>query len=246
MLVSLKLKKENIKLPQHVAIIMDGNGRWAQKRGLPRTAGHTAGARVFQNVVNDCRELGIKYLTVYAFSTENWKRPPDETKFILGLLSEYIGMAFERKDENICVRFIGDISALPEELSSKMLQLEQGSEKNKEFTLCVAINYGGRADLVNAAAHIASLAKHGALKPSEITEETVSNALYTRDIPDPDLIIRTGGELRISNFLLWQAAYAELYFSKVLWPEFNKKHLMEALEDYTERQRRFGDVKSSR
>lgn len=225
-------------LPEHIAIIMDGNGRWAKKRGLPRTAGHTAGAKTFKNIARYCNKIGLKYLTVYAFSTENWKRPEDEVKGIMNLLREYLKDAENFKDENIRVRFIGDRSPLADDIKELMLKNERESENATGLTLYIAINYGGRDEIVKA---VQKIIKSG-VKAEDITEKVISENLYTSDCPDPDFIIRPSGEYRISNYLIWQSAYSEFWYSDILWPDFTAKHLEKAIDDFNKRNRRFGGV----
>lgn len=233
---------EQSLLPRHIGIIMDGNGRWAKRRGLPRTMGHRQGVRAFENIVRACKEMGISYLTVYAFSTENWRRPPEEVRTILDLLREYLRNAEKYRDEGVRLRFIGDKEPLDDQLRSMMEKAEAESASNTEMTVNVAINYGGRDELVKAAQQLAQQVQQGKLRPEEIDEAAVSGALYTADQPDPDLIIRPSGELRLSNFLIWQSAYAELLFMDVLWPDFNREHLRQALWEYAGRNRRFGGI----
>lgn len=229
------------KLPRHIAIIMDGNGRWAKKRGMPRTAGHAVGAETFKNIVTICGEIGISYLTVYAFSTENWHRPKDEVKAIMNLLGEYIDKAYEElKGKNVKVNIIGERYMLPEELLTRIKDLEEHTKNNTGLVLNIALSYGGRHEIVNAVKRVSELVQNGQINPEEIDEELISGFMYTAGQPDPDLIIRPSGEFRISNFLLWQAAYSEFWFSNVLWPSFNKSHLLEAIHSYSERDRRFG------
>lgn len=226
----------DIKLPVHVGFIMDGNGRWAQKRGLPRKLGHAAGAKTFHRLAHYCGEIGIKYMTVYAFSTENWKRSEDEVSSLMKILDEYIEIfKFDKIAKDAKIRFIGDLSAFPESLRNKMIDVENKSVFNK-MCLNVAVNYGGRNELVNAFNKLASEGKE------RITEEDICASLYTADMPDPDLIVRTGGEVRISNFLLWQCAYSEFYFTDVLWPDFGSEELDKAIAYYSSKQRRFGGV----
>ena len=225
-------------LPEHIAIIMDGNGRWAKKRGLPRTAGHTAGAKTFKNIARYCNKIGLKYLTVYAFSTENWKRPQDEVKGIMNLLREYLKDAENFKDENIRVRFIGDRSPLADDIKELMLKNERESENATGLTLYIAINYGGRDEIVKA---VQKIIKSG-VKAEDITEKVISENLYTADCPDPDFIIRPSGEYRISNYLIWQSAYSEFWYSDILWPDFTERHLEKAIDDFNKRNRRFGGV----
>lgn len=229
-------------LPKHIAIIMDGNGRWAKKRGLPRKAGHSAGANSFRKIARYANKIGISYMTAYAFSTENWKRPADEVEAIMNLLRDYLKDAGNYKDENIKVRFIGDRSMLADDIIALMEDAELNSSDATGMVLNIAVNYGGRDELVHAARR---LSEHVALKTmnaEDITEETISRLLYTGGQPDPDLIIRPSGEYRLSNFLIWQAAYAEFWFSDVLWPDFSEKHLDQAIADYVKRSRRFGGV----
>ena len=229
-------------LPKHIAIIMDGNGRWAKKRGLPRKAGHSAGANSFRKIARYANKIGISYMTAYAFSTENWKRPADEVEAIMNLLRDYLKDAGNYKDENIKVRFIGDRSMLADDIIALMEDAELNSSDATGMVLNIAVNYGGRDELVHAARR---LSEHVALKTmnaEDITEVTISRLLYTGGQPDPDLIIRPSGEYRLSNFLIWQAAYAEFWFSDVLWPDFSEKHLDQAIADYVKRSRRFGGV----
>lgn len=232
------------KIPQHVAIILDGNGRWAKKRFLPRNMGHAQGAKVVEQICEDAHNLGIKYLTVYAFSTENWKRPEDEVKALMKLLDKYLKNCLERsKKNNMRVRVIGDISQLSEKLQKQILELEEKSADCTGLTFTVALNYGGRDELIRAMKKMTNDVKSGKLDSDDISEEIFSNYLDTKDIPDPDLMIRTSGEQRISNYLLWQLAYTEFYFTDVLWPDFNKKELEKAIAYYGERDRRYGSVK---
>ena len=232
---SKKKKEAHNSVPQHIAIIMDGNGRWAKKRGLPRKYGHSVGAKVFRKIATYCKEIGVKYITVYAFSTENWKRPKDEVDAIMALLSEYLDTALAEFEENeIRLCFLGDRAPLSDELKAKMAEVE---EKSKKYTtICnIALNYGGRAEILRAAQ---TLARSG----EEITEESFTAQLYTAGQPDPDLIIRPSGELRLSNFLLWQCAYSEFYFTDLLWPDFTPAELDRAIADYNGRKRRYGGV----
>ena len=230
-------------LPKHVGIIMDGNGRWAQKQGLPRSAGHKKGAEVFEQIVKDCDQIGIKVVTAYAFSTENWKRPQAEVDAIMNLLRSYLKRldAMQKKD-NGRIRFLGDKTPLDADLRQMMEEVEAGSANNSGIEINIAVNYGGRAELVRAAQILAQQAMAGEIAPGDITEEMLSDRLYTHGQPDPDLIIRPSGEERLSNFLVWQSAYAEFVFMDVLWPDFNKEHLTKALWEYARRNRRFGGV----
>jgi undecaprenyl diphosphate synthase len=230
-------------LPAHIAIIMDGNGRWAKKRGLPRSAGHSAGASAFRNITRYCNKIGIKYLTVYAFSTENWKRPKQEVDAIMDLLRNYLREALEKfRGENIKTRFIGDISPLSAELKALIKETEDSSKEATGLTLNIALNYGGRQEIVMAAASLARKAADGSIWPEEINEAVFSEYTYTAGQPDPDLIIRPSGEQRISNFMLWQSAYAEYWFSNMLWPDFRPEHLEKAIDEFNLRTRRFGGI----
>lgn len=232
-----------LHLPVHIGIIMDGNGRWAQKRFLPRSAGHRAGAQNFRTITRYCSKIGIRYLTVYAFSTENWNRPSDEVGALLRLFKEYLEEALrDFMDENIRVRFIGDVSAFPAELRTLIQEVEEASACKTGMVLNLAMNYGGRAEITRAAKRVAQEAVSGSLRPEELTEERFAQYLYTGSQPDPDLIIRPSGEERLSNFLLWQSAYAEFVYFDILWPDFKTSDLDRAIEIYSSRQRRFGGV----
>lgn len=231
------------KMPMHVAIILDGNGRWAKKRFLPRNAGHVQGSKVVEQICEDADSLGIKYLTVYAFSTENWKRPKDEVDALMKLLDKYLKNCIERSTKNnMRVRVLGDISALDEPLQKKIMELEECSKNNTGLNFQVALNYGSRDEMIRAVKRCASLCKKGEIDVEDINEDMFGRLLDTDDIPDPDLLIRTSGEQRLSNFLLWQLAYTEFYFTDVLWPDFNKKELQKAIDYYCTRDRRFGAV----
>ena len=229
-------------LPVHIGIIMDGNGRWAKKRGLPRFAGHKAGADTFKKIARYCNQIGIKYLTVYAFSTENWKRPQKEVEAIIDLLRDYLRDAENYKKENIRVRFIGDVSVFDEEIRTKIAESQSESKDFTGLNLNIAINYGGKDEIVHAARLLAEEAVQGRLRPDEIDEAAVEARLYTNGQPNVDLVIRPSGEYRLSNFLLWQSAYAEYIFMDVLWPDFTPAHLEQALTEYAGRHRRFGGV----
>lgn len=225
--------------PNHIAIIMDGNGRWAQRRGLMRVEGHRRGAVSLKEAIKSCLELGIKYLTVYAFSTENWKRPKEEVGFLMNLLSSTIDREIDELNKNkIRLRFFGRLNMLPQKLRDKIKSAESGTRENQMLNLNIMLSYGGRAEIVDA---IKSIVKNHD-KSDKINEELVSRSLYTAGLPDPDLLIRTAGEMRISNFMLWQLAYTELWVTKVLWPDFRKKHLLEAVRDYNKRTRKFGGL----
>ncbi len=237
-----KKKRVERVLPRHIAIIMDGNGRWAKKRGLPRTAGHSAGSKTFKDIARYANKIGIKYLTVYAFSTENWKRPKDEVDNIMNILREYLKDAKNFKDENISMQFIGNIDVLPDDLKELIANCEEESKDATGMHLNIALNYGGRDELVHAVQGIAREVAEGRVECSEITEQLISERLYTKGQPDPDFIIRPSGEFRLSNYLIWQSAYAEFWFSDVLWPDFSPRHLEKAIDDFNLRNRRFGGV----
>ena len=230
-------------LPEHIGIIMDGNGRWAKKRGLPRSAGHKAGAETFRKITKYCSKIGIKYLTVYAFSTENWKRPNDEISFLMKLFEQYLNEALKDfQQENIKVQFLGDKSDFSQNLQKLIDNVENASKDKTGMGLNIAMNYGGRNEIVKAVKEIASDVKCGVIAVEEINETAISKRLYTAGQPDPDLIIRPSGEFRLSNFLLWQSAYAELVFMNVLWPDFSENDLERAIDEYSSRNRRFGGV----
>ncbi len=234
----MKGKIEN--LPRHIGFIMDGNGRWAKQRGLPRLAGHRAGAENLRRVLRACGEWGIKYVTIYAFSTENWGRPKEEVEGLLNLLDQYIDKELpELVKEGVQVRHIGRMDGVPERLQEKIRQAVEATKGNDRLILCVAFNYGGRAEIVDAVRKIIA----EGYRPEEVDENLISSHLYTAGIPDPDLIIRTAGEMRLSNFLLWQSAYAEYYSTPVYWPDFDEEELYKALLDFSRRERRFGLVK---
>ncbi len=231
-----------LSVPQHVGIIMDGNGRWAKKRALPRNFGHKQGAAVFKKTINWARELGIKCVTFYAFSTENWKRPADEIDGIMNLLRQYIKDIRAAARENIRFIFLGDITALPEDITAELLDIQASTVDNDGFIAGVALNYGGRDEITRAARILAQQTACGQITPESINEQSIEKLLYTAEMPPLDLIIRPSGEQRLSNFLIWQAAYAEFVFMDVLWPDFTKKHLEYAISEYNERDRRFGGV----
>ena len=229
------------RLPRHIAIIMDGNGRWAKQRGLPRTAGHKVGAETFRKIATYCKDLGVEYLTVYAFSTENWKRPADEVGVIMGLLKQYMLEAIDSMErDQIRLRFLGDLSAISPELQALVDRTNEISSHIHGFQANVCLNYGGRDEILHAARRFAQDCTRGEAVPEDLTEEDFSSYLYSAGIPDPELIIRTSGELRVSNFLLWQSAYSEYYFTPTLWPDFGREALCRALWDYSARKRRFG------
>lgn len=229
--------------PNHVAIILDGNGRWAKKRLLPRKAGHVAGSRTVEQICEDAYNLGIHYLTVYAFSTENWKRPGDEVDALMKLLRQYLRDCIKRSTKNnMCVRVIGDISPLDEDMKKSIRDLEEATRNNTGLHFQVALNYGGRDEIIRGVKRICEKAAAGELLPEKIDEKMMEAYLDTSGIPDPDLLIRTSGEMRLSNFLLWQLAYTEIYITDVLWPDFNKAELEKAIAYYNSRDRRFGGV----
>ncbi len=233
---------KNITIPKHIGIIMDGNGRWAKKRMLPRNMGHKKGAEVFQDITRYCNELGLESVTFYAFSTENWKRPAEEVNGIMSLLKEYLVKAFDYEKENNRVLFIGDKSAFSGELLDLMLEIEEKTKDRTGMTLNIALNYGARNEIVMAAKSIARKVANGDLSVDEITEDVFSNHLYTKGQPDPDFILRPSGEMRISNFLLWQIAYSEFVYMDVLWPDFTREDLDKAIIEFNKRNRRFGGV----
>lgn len=225
-------------IPRHIGIIMDGNGRWANKRGLPRTAGHIEGAKAFRKCVSHCRKRGVQCVTFYAFSTENWKRPKYEVDAIMKLFNQYLDDAMKMTDEDARFIFLGDPEPLSDDLKKKIKKVSEASSENKGIICCIAINYGGRDDIVHAVKEIVS----NDVPVSDINEQLVSEHLYTRGLPEVDLIIRPSGELRLSNFLIWQAAYAEYVFMDVLWPDFDDEHLDFALNEFSKRNRRFGGI----
>ena len=228
-------------LPVHIAIFMDGNGRWASQRGLPRSAGHREGANNLKKIVKYSDEIGIKYLTVYAFSTENWSRPKDEVDALMSLLLEFLKNADkEIAGKNIKIKVIGDSNGLTEEIKKEIVRVTENTKKNDGLTLVIALNYGSRSEIVEMVRRIAIDVKKGGLNTDAINEQLVSNYLYTAGIPDPDLVIRPSGENRLSNFLLWQSSYAEFWYSNILWPDFSKKDLIGAIEEYQKRNRRYG------
>lgn len=230
-------------LPRHIGIIMDGNGRWAQKRAMPRSYGHAEGARTFEKIVEFAGNIGIKIVTVYAFSTENWKRPEEEIDALMVLLADYLDNGIERlARRDVKIRMLGDITAFSKEFRDKIIQIEKATENNSGLLLNVALNYGGRAELADAVRRIAEKAAAGELSPGDIDEEMISDNLYTKGLPEPDMIIRPSGEFRLSNFLTWQGAYSELWFSDILWPDFTTDDFLTAISDYQRRSRRFGGL----
>lgn len=231
------------KAPVHIAIVMDGNGRWARKRLLPNAIGHKKGAEALENTIKSCARLGVRYLTVYALSTENLQRPPEEVSALMELFMDALqNKVSELKENNVRLRFIGDREQLANNLVKKMSQAESLTEACSGLTVCVAICYGARAEMVEAARKLAALVKNGEIQIEDITQASFEHNLYTRDIPQPDLFIRPGGEKRLSNYLLWQCAYTELFFTDTLWPDFNEVDLNNAIEDYKKRERRYGKL----
>jgi undecaprenyl diphosphate synthase len=232
------------RLPRHIAIIMDGNGRWAQERGEQRIQGHLQGVQSVRSTIEECCRLGIEQLTLYCFSTENWKRPPEEINFLMALLKEYlIKERAEIMEQNIRFRVIGRREGLPDYVQAEMDENIRVSKSNTGMTLCLAINYSGRTEIVDAVRTLAQQVRVGTLRPEFIDEEAISDALYTGGMPEPDLLIRTAGEMRISNFLLWQISYAELWVTEKCWPDFDEAALRQALREFAQRERRFGGLK---
>ncbi len=235
---------EALKIPNHVAIILDGNGRWAKAKGMPRKYGHIQGAKTVEVICEEAYRMGIQYLTVYAFSTENWNRPQDEVDALMKLLRDYMKTCLKTAEKNrMCVRVIGDKTRLDEDIRSRIAELEEATKNNDGLHFQIAINYGSRDEMRRAICQVAEDVKAGKLESSEITEELIASYLDTHDIPDPDLLIRTCNEQRVSNFLLWQLAYTEFYFTPVAWPDFSKEELVKAVEAYNHRDRKFGLVK---
>lgn len=233
-----------MNIPKHVAIILDGNGRWAKSKGMPRNYGHAQGSKNLEVICEEAYKMGIQYLTVYAFSTENWKRPSEEVEALMKLFRNYLKTCLKTAEKNkMCVRIIGDKSAFEEDMQKRMLELEEKTKNNEGLHFQVALNYGSRDEIVRAARKLVEKANAMELKPEDVTEESFAEYLDTNGIPDPDLMIRTSGEQRISNFLLWQLAYAEFYYTDVPWPDFTKAELEKAIEAYNLRDRRYGLVK---
>lgn len=232
------------RMPQHIAIIMDGNGRWAQKRGLPRTLGHKAGAEVLREILTDAADLGVRYLTAYAFSTENWQRPVEEVDFLMNLFASYLDTEIEYLvNKRVQLRFIGNTDRLNPELRRRMEDAEKKTAQGTAITLNLAVDYGGRSEIIHAARLLAQEVAKGNIALDEVDEKVFSQFLFTSGQPDPDLLIRPGGDMRISNFLLWQLAYAELWVTNVLWPDFTPQDLRQAIQDYQARDRRFGGIR---
>ena len=231
------------RIPQHIAIIMDGNGRWAMERGKERTYGHQAGVEAVRRITAECTRLGVKYLTLYTFSTENWNRPADEVAALMGLVLTSLEDEIFMKN-NVRFRVVGDLERLPEVVRQKLHETEMHTANNDAMTMVIALSYSSRLELVNATRQIAQEVKDGKLNTADITEETINERLWTNFMPDPDLLIRTGGEVRISNYLLWQIAYSELYFCETYWPDFMEEDLYKAIYSYQSRQRRFGKTEA--
>lgn len=233
-----------MNVPKHIAIILDGNGRWAKKKGMPRNYGHAQGSKNVERICEDAYRLGVKYLTVYAFSTENWKRPQDEVDALMNLLRNYMKTCLKTAEKNrMRVRVLGDKTALDEDIKSRIEELEEATKDNDGLNFQIALNYGSRDEMVRAMKRMCMDCKMGTVEPEQISEALFESYLDTHDIPDPDLMIRTSGEQRLSNYLLWQLAYSEFYFTDVLWPDFTKEELIKAIEYYNGRDRRFGGVK---
>ena len=231
-------------IPNHIAIIMDGNGRWAKERKLPRAMGHKAGVEAIRNIVKECNNLGVGYLTLYAFSTENWKRPQEEVNALMKLLVEYLKNEFEELHSNgVVINSIGDIDKLPSVCKNELKRAYENTKNNKGLILNLALNYGGRAEITTAFKDLYKDIRKGIISENDINEQTISKYLYTANIPDPDIIIRPSGEQRLSNFLLWQCAYSEFWYSNIKWPDFKKEDLHSAIIDYQKRERRFGGIK---
>ncbi len=233
-------------LPQHIAFIMDGNGRWAKQRGLPRSEGHKEGAKTFRKITEYCADIGIKYVTFYAFSTENWNRPKEEVSALMKLFKDYLLEADERERENDIrqshIRFIGERSGIPKELLKLIEKAEKKSSKFNKITVNIALNYGGRAEITHAVRVLAEKVQKGEMSVDDITEDAVSAHIYTAGQPDPDIIVRPSGEYRLSNFLQWQSAYSEFWYSDILWPDFTEENVNDIIRDYQKRNRRFGGV----
>ena len=239
----VKLEADKAKLPEHVALIMDGNGRWARNQGLDRSAGHRAGVNTLKEIVNLAHQLGINCITAYAFSTENWKRPEKEVNFLMNLIEDTFAREVDNfRDKNIKVNVIGSQERLPESVQEKIATITEKTKHNDGLAVNIALNYGGRLEIIEAVKKISQAVKAGTLEVEQITEAELEDRLYTGGQPDPDLFIRTGGEQRISNFLLWQLAYTELYFTETYWPDFGRENFLQALKDYKNRDRRFGGL----
>ena len=237
--------EQNTNIPAHVAIILDGNGRWAREKGMPRNYGHMQGAKAVEDILVDARDMGIKYLTVYAFSTENWNRPEAEVSALMTILRNYLKTSIKKSmKNNVRCRVIGERSKLSEDIQAAIEKLETTTAGNTGLTFTIAINYGSRDEITRAVRKIAKECRDGKIDPEQITQETIASHLDTAGIPDPDLLIRTSGEQRLSNYLMWQLAYTEFYFTPVMWPDFNKEELLKAVEAYGNRTRKFGGLKT--
>ena len=235
---------ESLKIPRHVAIILDGNGRWARSKGMPRNYGHAQGSKNVERICEEAWRMGIKYLTVYAFSTENWQRPKSEVDALMKLLRNYMKTCLKTAEKNdMKIRVIGDIRPLDEDIKKRILELEEASRNNGGLNFTIALNYGSRDEMIRAVKRLAQDCVDQKVKPEDIDEKLYAAYLDTRELPDPDLLIRTSGELRLSNYLLWQLAYSEFYFTDVPWPDFTKEELIRAIEHYNSRERRFGGIK---
>lgn len=238
------MEEQKSRVPEHVAIILDGNGRWAKAKGMPRNFGHAQGSKNVERICEEAYKMGIQYLTVYAFSTENWKRSEEEVSGLMTLLRNYMKTCLKTAEKNrMCVRVIGEKSKLAEDIQNRIAELEEATKNNDGLHFTIALNYGSRDEITRAINHIYQDMESGVLKKAPVTEEMISNYLDTKGLPDPDLLIRTSGELRLSNFLLWQLAYTEFYFADVHWPDFTKEELEKAVAHYNKRDRRFGGVK---
>lgn len=238
------IKLDEKRMPKHIAIIMDGNGRWAKSKGLPRTMGHKAGVETIREIVKECNALGVEYLTLYAFSTENWKRPKDEVDALMNLLVTYLRQEFnELNENNVVINNIGDITKLPKKCENELKDAYERTKNNTGLVLNLALNYGGRREIIDSINSVLNEAKNNGVVKYSITEEDIEKHLYTKGMPDPDIIIRPSGEQRLSNFLIWQCAYSEFWYSDINWPDFKKKNLHKAIYDYQCRDRRFGGIK---
>lgn len=243
-LLLFELEEQAMNVPQHVAIILDGNGRWAKSKGMPRNYGHAQGSKNVERICEEAWRMGIKYLTVYAFSTENWNRPQSEVNALMTLLRNYMKTCLKTAEKNdMKIRVIGDLAPLDEDIKSRIHELVESSKNNNGLNFTIALNYGSRDEMVRAARRMATDCANGKINAEEIDERTFTSYLDTCELPDPDLLIRTSGEQRLSNYLLWQLAYSEFYFTDVLWPDFTKEELVRAIEQYNSRDRRYGGVK---
>ncbi len=241
-----KKRREPVSPPAHIAIVLDGNGRWAAKRGMPRTVGHSAGAATFRTIAHYCKDIGVKYLTCYAFSSENWSRPKEEVDTIWMLLRKYLLECLDEMErDGYKLRIMGDRAGMPEDVKDILAQIDEKSARIEGITLSICINYGGRQEILHAARELAEACERGERSADSLTMQDISDHIYSAGIPDPDLIIRPSGEYRLSNFLLWQCAYSEFYFTKTLWPDFKPEDIDAAIEEYSHRDRRYGGVKTA-